>query len=168
MGFSRGNPIAKTASMRMTSALNRNISFYFRKELIAPYEFWRLKQLTALVNCLLVGAGGMIGSVGRYLFGLLPIKMYHSFPIHTLLINIIGAFMIGLIVALAEKNSNTSPQLLLFLKVGVCGGFTTFSTFSWEAMDLLQGGKFTVALVYMVLSVVLCVSAVAITSIIIK
>ena len=103
----------------------------------------------------------MIGTVCRYLFSLIPIKMHNSFPINTLLINIIGGFCIGFVVALSEKNVIISPQFLLFFKIGICGGFTTFSTFSWEALQMLERGKLFVGLSYMVLSVVLCVSAVA-------
>lgn len=117
--------------------------------------------MSTLVNCLLVGAGGMLGTIGRYLFGLLPVKTQSGFPIITLAINLIGAFCIGLIVAFSEKSGNTSPQLVLFLKVGICGGFTTFSTFSLEAVQLLQNGKFITAFSYMALSVALCVAAVA-------
>lgn len=117
--------------------------------------------MTTFVNCLLVGAGGMIGTICRYLFGLIPIKVQGGFPVNTLLINIIGAFCLGLIMAFSGKNGNVNPQLLLFLQIGICGGFTTFSTFSWEAIQLLQNGKFPVALSYMVLSVALCVLAIA-------
>ena len=112
-------------------------------------------------NCLLVGAGGMLGTIGRYLLCLLPIKTQNGFPIITLAINLIGAFCIGLIAAFSGRSGNTNPQLILFLKVGICGGFTTFSTFSLEAVQLLQNGKSVVALSYMVLSVALCVAAVA-------
>ena len=124
--------------------------------------------MNILINCILVGAGGMIGAVCRYLFGLLPVGTQSGFPINTLLINIIGAFLLGLIVAFSEKNGNTSPQLLLFLKIGICGGFTTFSTFSWEAVQLLQNGKFITGLSYMVLSVALCVTAAAGAQMIVK
>ena len=117
--------------------------------------------MSTFVNCLLVGAGGILGTIGRYLLSLLPIKTQSGFPIITLAINLIGAFCIGLIVAFSVKSGNASPQLILFLKVEICGGFTTFSTFSLEAMQLLQNGKFIVALSYMVLSVALCVAAVA-------
>jgi CrcB protein len=66
-----------------------------------------------------------------------------------------------LIIALTGRNADFDPRLLLFLKIGLCGGFTRFSTFSAEAMGLLQEGKLVVAVSYMALSVVLCVSAVA-------
>ena len=124
--------------------------------------------MNTFVNCLLVGAGGMLGTIGRYLLGLLPIKTQGGFPIITLAINLIGAFCIGLIVAFSGRSGNTSPQLLLFLKVGICGGFTTFSTFSLEAVQLLQNGKFVAAFSYMILSVALCVAAVACAQAIVK
>ena len=116
--------------------------------------------MDTFINCLIVGAGGMLGTVARYLLGLLPIKAQNSFPIITLVINLVGAFCIGLIVALSERSASANPQTLLFLKVGLCGGFTTFSTFSLEAVQLLQSGKWGIAVTYMVLSVVLCVAAI--------
>ena len=124
--------------------------------------------MNTFVNCLLVGAGGMLGTVCRYLFGLIPIRVQSGFPVNTLLINIIGAFCVGLVVAVSEKSGSMNPQLLLFLKIGICGGFTTFSTFSWEAMQLLQSGKLVVGLSYMILSVTVCVSAVAVAQAFVK
>ena len=112
-----------------------------------------------ILNCLAVGAGGAIGAVSRYLLGLLPIKMQSGFPFTTLIINIIGAFCIGMIAAAVEKNTELNAKLILFLKVGICGGFTTFSTFSLEALGLLQNGKYGVGILYMVLSVILCILA---------
>lgn len=113
-----------------------------------------------LSNCLAVGLGGFVGAVLRYLVGLIPLGAQPLFPIKTFLVNLIGAFAIGLIVALAAKNSALDPRLVLFLKVGICGGFTTFSTFALETMDLLQAGHVGVALAYAVVSVVACVLAV--------
>ena len=84
-----------------------------------------------MVKCLLVGVGGGIGAILRYLIGLIPVGAQNNFPIKTLLINVIGAFVIGLISVLAEKYQ-VSPLLVLTLKTGVCGGFTTFSTFALE------------------------------------
>ena len=94
-----------------------------------------------LLNCVFVGLGGAAGSICRYLLGLLPLKPVSGFPAITLCINIAGAFALGLIGALAGKYAKLNPQLLLFLRVGVCGGFTTFSTFSVETAGLLQSGK---------------------------
>lgn len=110
-------------------------------------------------DLLAVGAGGAVGASARYLLGFLPVHSRSGFPVMTLLINIIGAFLIGLLAAVA-KGSGLSPRMLLFLKVGVCGGFTTFSTFSLETAGLLQNGQTYAAAVYMVLSALLCVAAV--------
>ena len=116
--------------------------------------------MTTFLNCVFVGLGGLVGSVLRYLLGLLPLHHESGFPFITLGINVLGAFLIGLIVASAGRAPSLDPRALLFLKVGICGGFTTFSTFALEAHGLLSGGKPMLALLYMILSVVLCVFAV--------
>ena len=85
-----------------------------------------------MLNCLAVGLGGFAGSVCRYLMGLLPLGRNWAFPIRTLAINLIGSFVIGAVTALALKRSDPDPRLVLFLKAGVCGGFTTFSSFALE------------------------------------
>ena len=113
-----------------------------------------------MLNCLAVGLGGFIGSVLRYLIGLVKLNEGLAFPVKTLVINVVGAFAIGIITALALKQSNLDPRLVLFLKVGICGGFTTFSTFALESVQLFQSGKGAMALAYMVLSAVLSVLAV--------
>jgi len=113
-----------------------------------------------MINCLWVGLGGFVGSVLRYLLGLIHLSEKTQFPLMTMLINIAGALAIGIIVGLAEKFSGLSPQIVLFLKVGLCGGFTTFSTFALESSQLFSAGKTTLGFVYIVLSVVLCILAV--------
>jgi len=115
--------------------------------------------LSMLLNCIFVGVGGFIGSVLRYLVSLIPLRHESGFPLVTLGINVLGAFVLGLIMA-AGRSTGLDPRTMLFLKVGVCGGFTTFSTFALEAHGLLSGGKPLVAILYMVLSVILCVFAV--------
>jgi len=116
--------------------------------------------LTMILNCLFVGVGGFVGSVLRYVVSLIPLRHESGFPLVTLGINVLGAFVLGLIMAAAGKSTTLDPRLLLFLKVGICGGFTTFSTFALEAQGLLSGGKLWAAVLYMLLSVVLCVGAV--------
>ena len=113
-----------------------------------------------MINCIFVGIGGFIGSICRYLIGLLPINPDNGFPIKTLIINVVGAFAISIIAGLATKNKSISPQLILMLKVGICGGFTTFSTFVYEATDLLNQGHIGVAISYVIASVVLGIFAV--------
>ena len=116
--------------------------------------------MSVILDCFFVGLGGFVGSVLRYLVSLAPIRHESGFPLVTIGINVLGAFLLGLIMAAAGRNSGIDPRTLLFLKVGVCGGFTTFSTFALEAHTLISGGKPAVALLYMLLSVVLCVLAV--------
>lgn len=113
-----------------------------------------------MMNCLWIGLGGFAGSVLRYLLGLIHLSEKTDFPLMTLLINVAGALAIGVIVGLTEKFSGLNPQVVLFLKVGVCGGFTTFSTFALETSQLFSGGRAVIGMTYIVLSVVLCVLAV--------
>lgn len=113
-----------------------------------------------LLNCAAVGAGGFVGAVLRYLMGLIPFLQRGSLPYHTLLINVLGAILIGMIVKTADSTQMLSPAAVLFLKVGVCGGFTTFSTFSLESLDLLESGRPAAFAVYVIASVTLCVAGV--------
>ncbi|MBQ5999539.1 MAG: CrcB family protein [Treponema sp.] len=85
--------------------------------------------------------------------GLIPLKEPFTFPVKTLVINLIGCFAIGLIAALAVKNSSLAPKTVLFIKTGLCGGFTTFSTFALETETLIKTGHIGPALIYVVLSV---------------
>lgn len=112
-----------------------------------------------MVNCIIVGMGGFFGAIARYLIGLIPINPQSGFPIKTLMINIVGAFLIGVVVAIGVKK-DWNPQWILFLKVGICGGFTTFSSFALETSDLMKSGKVSVAVLYAVLSITVGVVAV--------
>ena len=110
-----------------------------------------------LRNFLLVALGGGIGSMLRYGTSLMINAKY--FPWATLAVNIIGSFLIGLILALSIKEESILYNWKLFLATGVCGGFTTFSAFSLENMELLQNGKYLFAATYIALSVVLGIAA---------
>ncbi len=114
-----------------------------------------------MLNCFFVGIGGFLGSIFRYLLSQMPIKSQMNLPITTLIINITGSFVIGLIAATAAKSSHVDEHMILFLKVGLCGGFTTFSTFSLESHQLFQNGQTFSALIYIGLSVTLCILSVA-------
>ncbi|TRW28579.1 fluoride efflux transporter CrcB [Criibacterium bergeronii] len=98
--------------------------------------------------------GGGLGAFARYLLSLVNLSKLSlgTFPINTFITNIVGSFVIGLISAINLKNSSLSPQMVLFLKTGICGGFTTFSTFSLETFSLLEKGNYSTALIYMLLS----------------
>lgn len=109
-----------------------------------------------------IGAGGAVGSVLRYLLGRLVQGGAHvGFPIGTLFVNVVGCVVVGA-VSRYFLNNEVHPVLKSALIVGFCGGFTTFSAFSLETVGLLSGGAVGKALLYMALSVVLCVTGTAI------
>ena len=111
-----------------------------------------------ITSFLAVGAGGALGAIGRYGLSLLPFR--GEFPLLTLVTNLLGAVLIGLIAGWAGRG-RLSDQWTLFWKTGVCGGFTTFSTFSLESLTLLERGRWLLGGSYMVLSVALCLLGVA-------
>ena len=113
-----------------------------------------------LKNILLVFLGGGFGCTGRYLISQLLSKYKDGlggFPIHTMTANFLGCLCIGLIIGYLSKNPNNMVQLLLV--TGFCGGFTTFSTFSSEVLKLFQGGQTGMAALYIGLSLVVCIAA---------
>lgn len=139
--------------MGVFSSFPANIDTNVRSRYIIG-EDWK-----KMLNCIIVGLGGFIGAVLRYLIGLLPVNPQNGFPIKTLFINIIGAFVIGMVVALGARK-NWNAQFILFLKVGICGGFTTFSSFALETNQLIERGAGWSAACYVVCSVVGAVAAV--------
>ncbi len=102
-----------------------------------------------------VALGGAIGAAGRYAISLIPLRT--SFPLLTLLTNIIGAVMIGFIAGIVNSREDVSVNTVLFWKAGVCGGFTTFSAFSLEALTMLENKSYCAGGVYIVLSVASCI-----------
>lgn len=112
-----------------------------------------------MINCMIVALGGACGAVERYLIGLIPIQPDNGFPVKTFLINVAGSFLIGFIAALAAKNA-INPKLVTFIKVGICGGFTTFSSFALETDQLAESGHIGTAIGY-VLASVICGTAAA-------
>ena len=120
-----------------------------------------------MLACLFVGAGGFLGSVLRYLISLIPTPD-GSFPYVTLLVNVAGSLVIGILAGLASRSGILNDNLGLFLKVGFCGGFTTFSTFALETHGFFSKGSAPMALGYTIMSVCLCVIAVFIGDYLIK
>ena len=92
-------------------------------------------------NIIAVGAGSFIGGIARYLVSLAMKGISKGFPWATVLVNLIGCLIIGLLWGFLNRNASESTSWGLFLPVGLCGGFTTFSTFSKEALTMLQTGQ---------------------------
>jgi CrcB protein len=104
--------------------------------------------------------GGFLGTVCRYLLSLIPLSDPSGFPFVTLAINVGGAFVIGILAGLSAKYTGANTDFMAFLRVGVCGGFTTFSTFALEITRLFGSGKPGVGAAYVLLSLTLGVAAV--------
>lgn len=106
-----------------------------------------------------VAVGGAFGSVGRYwLSGVVAARIGETFPWGTLVVNVSGSFVIGLLAALSGPESRVlaSPGFRLFFMIGVCGGYTTFSSFSLQTLNLLRDGEWLYAGGNVALSVILC------------
>lgn len=110
-----------------------------------------------------IAIGGALGSMGRYwISGLVTEHSPRAFPWGTLVVNITGSFVIGIFAAMAEPEGrwSTSPGFRQFFMIGICGGYTTFSSFSLETLRLLHDGEWFYAGGNVVLSVILCMIAV--------
>lgn len=112
-------------------------------------------------NFLIVGCGGFLGAGGRYACStLINRAANHPFPFGTLIVNIFGAFLIGLISELFAVYAPDKKRLLLFFTTGITGGFTTFSTFSLETLQLFEGGKAGLGMLNILLSLICCLAGV--------
>ena len=111
-----------------------------------------------LKNILLVGLGSSIGGMLRYVISL--VIKNNSFPYATLTVNIIGSFCIGLIFAFSIKEYSLSDEIRFFFATGICGGFTTFSAFSLENIQLIKSTNYSIAFLYITLSILLRIAAV--------
>jgi len=102
---------------------------------------------------LLIGTGGFIGSISRYLLTrFITIQWPSSFPYGTLAVNAVGCLFLGIIMGLAFQSA-IKTQTRLLLAAGFCGGFTTFSSYSLEIFELYQRGEAAAGLLYMVVSI---------------
>lgn len=130
-------------------------------------QFWKMRILgvnmiaDTLKAILVVGSGSFIGGAARYLVSLAMKNVSKGFPWATLLVNVTGCLFIGLLWGWLTRTSQMEGNLALFLIVGLCGGFTTFSTFSKEALMLLQGGNIWGFVGYVLASVAIGITFVA-------
>lgn len=103
---------------------------------------------------LFVGIGGLLGSVCRYLVATLSVKLFPltAFPYGTFIVNVLGCFLIGIFYGLSKQQEWFTPTLSLLLATGFCGGFTTFSSFAYENINLLQTNNYWLFAVYSIIS----------------
>jgi len=113
-----------------------------------------------MLHLLSVAAGGAIGALSRYwISGFILNNANFRLPYGTLLCNVLGSFLMGVLFVLILEKARISPEMRPLLMVGFLGAFTTFSTFSLEAVTLLQEGHIMSAAIYILVSVVLCIAA---------
>jgi fluoride exporter len=113
-----------------------------------------------LYTVLLVGIGGFIGAILRFVLGGWIQNSFVNFPVGTLVINTTGSFFIGLIMFLSEYQSLFSDNTRIFLTIGILGGFTTLSTFGYESFRLLDDSKLSLMAINIVSTVLLSIAAV--------
>ncbi len=120
--------------------------------------------MLSFTTCLIVMAGGALGTLARYVVALLALPISRDLPWGTILINITGSFVIGFFgtLTLAHGRYPAPENVRLFVMVGLCGGYTTFSSFSLQTLDLLRGGAVVRAGINIAVSVALCILAVTI------
>lgn len=122
-----------------------------------------------MMNIVFVGLGGFIGASTRYLISLYASKIFTSkIPIGTLTVNILGSLIIGIVMELTLKTSLISPHMKLFLTTGFLGGLTTFSTFSYETMELIEKGELLLAIFNIALNLLLSLGGAILGRVIIK
>lgn len=124
--------------------------------------------MQTLTTYFIIAIGGALGTIARYGLSVLALPISRNLPVGTLVINVVGSFIIGFFgtLTLSHGKFPLSEDARLFVMVGLCGGFTTFSSFSLQTLDLLRGGAYVRAMANVVLSVVLCIGAVAVGHII--
>jgi CrcB protein len=110
-----------------------------------------------MVRFLLVCFGGALGTGARYLIATVAVRATSKFPVGTLTVNVVGSFLMTLIMTIAlTKGATMSEDTRLFLTTGVLGGFTTYSSFNFETLRLAQGGALSTAITYAILTFLAC------------
>lgn len=109
-------------------------------------------------HIMLVLLGSGTGGVLRYVIGLQLQKIAGKLPYGTFLVNILGSILIGIFVAFIAKQTEASATIKLLLVTGFCGGFTTFSAFAFENVELIRAGNYSTAIAYVLLSVALSIA----------
>jgi CrcB protein len=111
---------------------------------------------------LIAGLGGFIGTIMRYLLNGIVYKAlaYPLFPFGTLTINVLGCFFIGFFAGVTESRMSFTPEIRIFVQIGILGGFTTFSTFGYETFNLVRDGQFILGVGNILLSVFVGLTAV--------
>ena len=127
--------------------------------LLSEINWYFLLEKQEMKIVLLVGLGSFIGGISRYLVTLfVQNKILSTFPYGTMVVNIIGCFLIGAIYAFSERG-NWNPEWRVFLATGIMGGFTTFSSFSNETVSMLRDAEYWPAFTYVALSVIIGLAA---------
>jgi len=141
----------------MEFAVNR------RDRLITPTTKYNIERYGVLMieKFLIVGCGGFFGAISRYaLSGLVHRWFDGRFPYGTILVNIIGSFLLGFLMYLVQTKAALGPGPRLFLTIGLLGAFTTYSTFAYESYELLLGQRYTAAAVNILMHLIIGIGAV--------
>ncbi len=110
------------------------------------------------LNAIAVFIGGGIGAVLRFLTSLTYMRFFNfNFPLATLTVNLIGSLVLGVLVAYFDGTTDIPENVKCAMTIGLCGGFTTFSTFAFEVFDIIKRGDYFIAIYYTILSVFLCI-----------
>lgn len=132
-------------------------------------SYFNFVNTVMLKSILFVGIGSFFGGALRYAVSLLMKNLsYQGFPWSTFAVNLLGCFLLGLIFALFGKYSSLNSTLCLLLTTGFCGGFTTFSTFANESLQMLQSGNIVGFVTYSALSIILGIALVALGYFVVK
>lgn len=125
---------------------------YFRRD--------KIRNTDLLIHILLAALGGAIGTSGRYLVGIATIRAFGpGYPWGTITVNIIGSAVIGALVELLARRFGASADMRIFIVTGVLGGFTTFSSFALDAVNMMERGNLGAAALYIGASLVLSIAA---------